>query len=242
MRIPLVLIALSFGAPVMAQVSTYGACMDLVARDPARAEAEAEKWERLGDGGAAAGHCGAMALAAQGANRAAARKLADLAAQPASAPLATRAEMFEQAAGLWLDAGDVGLARAALDQGLILTPDAPSLLAARASAHAAAGEHRAAIADLDRALRAQPNDSGLLALRAAAWRNSGDIPAALRDARAAVAADPGSAVALFERGAAQAALGEPAKAREDWLDAIAAEPGSPAADQARLSLQALDAP
>lgn len=241
MRIPVVLIALALAAPAAAQVHDYQACMALVDTDPARAEAEAETWARLGDGGAAARHCGAMALAAQGAGRAAAQKLADLAAEPASAPPATRAEMLGQAAGLWLDAGDVGLARAALDRGLILTPDAPGLLAIRAEVHTVAGEHRAAVRDLDRALKATPGDPDLLTLRAAAWRNADNPAAALRDADAAMAVQR-SATALFERGAAHAALGEPALAREDWLDAIDADPASPAAEQARLSLQSLDTP
>jgi tetratricopeptide (TPR) repeat protein len=228
--------------PAAAAPMSYGACMDLVARDPAAARAAAESW--LADSrDPAAEHCLAMALAALGARDAAALRLSDLAARPGPLPAEARAEMLAQAAGFWLEAGDAGLARAAADRAIKLAPRAPELLALRAEIGAAEGDWPRAKADLDKALALRPGDPQLLTLRAAARRNAGDERGALADARtaAAAAAVPADkAMALFERGAAEAALGEPARARRDWLDAIAAAPDSPAAAQARASIQALD--
>lgn len=216
----------------------YDACIARLSRDPQAALAYAEAWAR-DTGAPAAAHCAAMALAATGAHRMAAQRLADLAARPV-APAATRAEMLEQAAGLWLDAGDVGLALAAVERALKLVPGHPGALAARADARAAEGDFRGAAADLGQALAQAPGNPALLTLRAAALRHAGDDKGALRDAKAALAAAPGSAAALFEIGAAQAALGEPGAARAAWLAAIRADPESDAAERAQMSIQALD--
>jgi len=221
-----------------AHAQDYDACIARVETDPQAALAYAESWAQA-SGAPAAEHCAAMAQAALGAGRAAAKRLADLAARPV-APAQSRAEMLEQAATLWLEQGDVGLARAALDRALTLVPSHPGVLAARADALTAEGRHAEAAADLGRALDALPGNPALLTLRAAARRNAGDDRGALADAQAALKAAPGAPAALFELGAAQAALGEPGAAREAWLGAIAAAPDSDAADRARLSLQALD--
>jgi len=232
----LTLVLALMAAPALAQ--DYDACIARVETDPQAALSYAENWAQA-TGAPAAEHCAAMAQAALGANRAAAKRLADLAARPV-APGVTRAEILEQAATLWLEAGDVGLARAALDQALTLAPGHPGVLAARADALTAEGRHAEAAADLGRALEALPGNPALLTLRAAARRNAGDDRGALADAQAALKAAPAAPAALFELGAAQAALGEPGAARQTWLKAIAAAPDSDAADRARLSLQALD--
>jgi len=232
----LTLVLALMAAPALAQ--DYDACIARVETDPQAALSYAENWAQA-TGAPAAEHCAAMAQAALGANRAAAKRLADLAARP-FAPGLTRAEILEQAATLWLEAGDVGLARAALDRALTLAPGHPGVLAARADALTAEGRHAEAAADLGRALEALPGNPALLTLRAAARRNAGDDRGALADAQAALKAAPAAPAALFELGAAQAALGEPGAARQTWLKAIAAAPDSDAADRARLSLQALD--
>jgi tetratricopeptide (TPR) repeat protein len=223
-----------------AAATDYDACLAGVARDPQAGLVAAEAWKARG-GGEAAEHCAAMALASQGAWRAAAARLGELATR-STAPAATVAEMLGQASSFWLEAGDAGLARATADRAVTLAPADPWLKVTRAEAAAAEGRWAAAAADLTRALVDLPEEPVVLALRAAALRGQGDHAAALRDATAAVALDPGAALALFEKGAAEAALGRREAARESWLDAIAAEPDSPVAEQARASLQAMDAP
>lgn len=239
MKVPVLLLALLLPAAAAAQ--DYDACIARVGTDPHGALAQAEAWEEA-TRDPAASHCAAMALGALGRNRTAAARLADLAARPGPMPAETRAEMLEQASGFWIEGGEAGLARAALDSALRLAPDHPAALAARADLHSAEGRFKDAAADLDRAIARLPDNAALLTMRAAARRQAGEERAALADARAALALAPRMAAALFERGAAEAALGEPAAARESWLQAVAADPDSDAAARAQLSLQALDAP
>jgi regulator of sirC expression with transglutaminase-like and TPR domain len=221
-----------------AKAQTYDDCIALASRNPDAALTQAERM-LAATGDPAWDHCAAMALGARGAWRRGAERLADLAARPA-APAMARAEMLEQAAGFWMEAGDAGLARAALDRALTLAPGHPAVLAARADLSAAEGRHDAALADVTAALAALPQNAALLTMRAAARRLTGDPQGALADADAALAVAPGLAAALFERGAAAAAAGEPARARADWLAAIQADPDSDAAERARASLAGLD--
>lgn len=227
--------------PLPDERADYDRCIALVAEAPGEALIVAEDWTGRG-GGPAAEHCAAMALAADGALEIAARRLSDLAATAKAVPAAVRAEMLGQAAGFWLEAGRGAEAREAAEAALRLDPQAAALHLLAAEIDAAAGRWSAAEGRLDRALALRPEDAELLTLRAAARRQGGDPRGARADAARAAALSPGSALARFELGAAEAALGEPGAAREAWLAAIAAEPDSPAAAQARLSLQALDAP
>ncbi len=228
----------AFDAPAFdAPAFDYDACIAEARRDPAAALSRAETAARSGVGPAAE-HCAAMALAAEGALRAAAARLADLAAR-APAPSATRGEMLEQAAGFWLDAGETALAGEALDRAVALAPEAPGPRALRAELALRAGRYAEAEADLDVALAARPSDAALLTRRAAARRLGGDPAGALADAEDAISAGDGPA-ALVERGLAQAALGRRDAAIESWFAAIAADaPAGPAALRARDALQGL---
>ncbi len=234
-RTAVLIAALIAGAP--AEGRDYESCIALAERRPDAALAEAERWSRAG-GGAAAEHCAAMALAADGALRAASRRLSDAAARSA-APAEVRAEMFTQAAGFWLEAGEAALAAEAARRAATLAPRAAEPQIALAEAAAAQEDWPGARAALDRALAARPGDPQALTLRAAARRNAGDAAGAIGDAEAALAAAPGAPDALVERGAAALALGRRDLAVESWFDAIAAGPDTPAAERARLALEDL---
>lgn len=224
----------------------YRACLALVETDPDAAYDRAETW-RLEGGGAAARHCGALALVALDLHAEAAVRLGDLADAPGAGGPADRAALLGQAGNAWLLAGRADNARAAFDAALALTPDDADLLVDRARAHAALADPAAAARDLTRALAQRPDDPTTLMLRASALRAQNRLAEAHADIERALALNPSDPDALVERGAIRLALGDADGARADWVRAAArigevdaGDPRAPTLKAARRALEALD--
>lgn len=222
-------------------VSSYADCTAMVDEDPERARNEAVDWYAA-TGALGALHCEALALAAEGAFRTAAQKLAALAGAPelsAGESVAVRV----QAARLYRADHDLDAARAILDEAIAANPGAAAAAyVERAALQAEDQAWTGAKADLDSALRLQPRDAEALALRAAARRHLGDAAGGVLDAKAAIAADPGHAPGWLELGVTERARGDAGAARKAFLGAIEAAPDSPSAAMARNALQDMAAP
>jgi tetratricopeptide (TPR) repeat protein len=224
---------------VAAEIREASDCAPAIAADPERAREEAARWRQQG-GGTPAELCEAAALEALGALVSAAAILTRLGENPNRALVpAVRAAILEDAARIWIEAGQPDPARAILAQLPRLTPDTPARDLLRARAAAAAGDWDASLAALDAVLRADPADGQVRALRAAALRRSGDPAAALAEAEVALAKAPDLPEARFEAGAAAAELGQVAAARAHWLALVAAHPDHALATLARRNLVSL---
>ncbi|MDT8344061.1 MAG: hypothetical protein RQ752_06475 [Thermohalobaculum sp.] len=231
--------ALVAGAGQAGAVEDYDACLALVAENPGRAEAEAADWANFG-GGPAAEHCRAMALAALGATRNAAGRLAMLGTDGGDLPDATRAEILVQAAGLYLDLQEIEAGLAVTEQALRLDRSAEALTM-RARLRAAAGQYGAALGDLDAAIETGGPTADRIMLRASARRREGRLVEARQDVAWALELSPGLPVAWLELGEIEAAAGARNAARDAFLMAIELDPGGDIAASARLSLQRMEA-
>jgi tetratricopeptide (TPR) repeat protein len=242
--IPLLALSIVLAVPPAARaVEDYDVCVELVSAAPSRAEAEAAAWRRAG-GGAAAGHCQALALMALGADLRAAELLVDIAASDRTLPESVRATLLIEAGELFLGLGALEAGQAAAAQARKLAPDARPALALSARLKAEAGDWPGAVADLDRALADSAPDAELLALRASAQIRLGRLVAARSDLLWAAEIDPDLAVIWLERGTLAAAEGNADAARAAWLKAIELSRDSPdaaVAEAARLRIQKLEA-
>ena len=242
-KLCLALSFLALAAPAWAQtleddpVANYQSCLDAIAKHPGHGLEQALAWAEA-DGGSAARHCLALALAASGDYVAAARGLDVLAGESAEAP--ARARLYAQAGQVWLLADRAQAAVAAFDAALVETPDDIELLIDRARGHAAARDYRAAIADLDRVVARAPDHGEALVFRAAAHRRVDDFEAAAADLERVLATDPANADALVERGAVRLHDNDEAAARADFGAAIMLAPTTPAAALAREFLNELE--
>ena len=233
-------VCLGLASPADAEIASTADCAAAIRADPATAREDAALWARTG-GGVEARVCEAAALESLGAYATAARLLTALAENPNRAiGTSGRAVLFEDAARLWLDAGQASLARAALASADRLTEAPPRRLMLRARAEAASGDWSAARATLDAVLAAEPGSAMALSLRAATARRLGDPAAALADAESARALDPALPEAIFETAAALAETGRVSEAGDLWLDLIRLQPDSPLAEAARRNLQSLN--
>ncbi|MEM9705777.1 MAG: hypothetical protein AAF850_06825 [Pseudomonadota bacterium] len=116
---------------------TYERCIDLVNANPDEGRLQADRWLTAG-GGPRAKHCLAAADVATGLPKLAAIRLTELGASPEAGDPLERARIFQQAATVWLDAGDAEQALEAIDAGLGLAPGAPELQLTQGLAYAAA--------------------------------------------------------------------------------------------------------
>ncbi len=233
-------VSLALASPVSAEIASTADCARAIRADPAAAREDAAVWART-DGGVEARVCEAAALEALGAYATSARLLMALAENPNRAiGVPGRAVLFEDAARLWLDAGQTALARAALGSADRLTEAPPRRLMLRARVEAASGDWSAARASLDDVLAAEPDSAMALALRAATARRLGDPVAALADAERARALDPALPEATFETAAALAETGRTAEAAGLWLKLIRVSPDTPLAEAATRNLQTLN--
>jgi tetratricopeptide (TPR) repeat protein len=236
--LPLVLM---LPAAAQAEITAFEQCAPAIAASPQAAREDASVWHLLG-GGTPARLCEVAALEAMGAFATAARLLTAMAENPNRAlDVKTRADLFEEAARLWLVAGQPAIANAALDSANKLAPDSSERPLLRARAAAASQDWNQARRNLDNLLASDPDNSLALALRAASLRHLGDPQAALVDARRARTLDPSLAEALFEIAAAQAESGDTDAASEAWLTLIKTFPGSSLARLSQRNLQSLSA-
>jgi tetratricopeptide (TPR) repeat protein len=232
-----------FGPPAprsdAADAATYGRCLALARKDPAAAQALAERWHATG-GAHPADHCLAVALVGEGHYKEAALRLESLAQAMVHAPRALRGEVLDQAAQAWLLAGDPARAYKADTAALGLKPDDPELLVDRAEAAGAAGWYEKALADLDRVLKSHPSRVDALVYRASADRALGRLDPALADIDRALKLSPDAVPALLERGNIRRLKGDLAGARRDWRRVTELAPASAAAGDARRNLARLD--
>jgi tetratricopeptide (TPR) repeat protein len=224
-------------APRIAEGDQYDRCMDMLADDPAGADALAIAWKA---GGEAAMQCHALAQVELGNAAAGAPLLTHLAATSAAAPDA-RAEVFGQAAQAWTMAGDGAQALDAAAQAIALAPDDPDLRVTHAIAALAMHQDTQVIEDMTLVLAADPKRADALSLRATAHRRRGELVAAAADIALACAQDPDNPDALLERGIIRQRQGDPAGARADWLKVADAAPDTTAADLAQQDLALLEA-
>lgn len=214
-------------------------CQAAIAADAEAAREAAAQWV-LSGGGAEARLCEAAALTALGAIGTAAEKLTML-AQDRGVNLSAglRAQILEDAGGLWLDAGQPKIAAEVLDAALQLAaPDVGRLLAT-VQAHRSAGNMRDARAILELLVAQYPDEPDALALAAEFALLQDQATRALELAGAALRRDPAHAEAMFRRAEAYARLGQRERAAEAWLALVAAHPGTDIADRARAAVQGL---
>ncbi len=223
--------------PRIAESDQYDRCMDMLADDPAGADALATSWK---NGGEAATQCHALAQVELGNPAAGAALLTSLAAS-STAPAPARAEVFGQAAQAWTMAGTLQNAYQAATQAITLAPEDPDLRVTHAIAAIAVHRDQEAEEDLTDALEADPKRIDALILRATARRDMGHLAEAAADIDAACKADPDNADALLERGIIRQREGNLQGARDDWEKVEDLSPDSPTGDLAQQNLALLDA-
>jgi tetratricopeptide (TPR) repeat protein len=224
-------------APRIAEGDQYDRCMDMLADDPAGADALATAWK---DGGEAATQCHGLAQVELGNPAAGAMLLTNLAATSLAAPGA-RAEVFGEAAQAWTMAGDAAQAFAAAAQAIALSPDDPELRVTHAIAALAVHHGKLAIDDLTLVLATDPKRADALTLRATAFRQAGALAQAASDIALACAQDPDDPDALLERGIIRQRQGNRDGARADWQKVADLSPDTSAADLAQQDLALLEA-
>jgi tetratricopeptide (TPR) repeat protein len=216
----------------------YDACMTLAQRSPAEAYGSAKAWSEKG-GGAAALHCGAVALINLGKFPESADMMERAGKMMETEKPYLAAQLYGQAGQAWTMANDIARALNAQNQALALSPDNADLLVDRAFSYRAAEDFRGAVADLDKAHELDPQRPDILTYRASAWRFLGDNEKALTDAEAALALDPKNPEALLERGMIKRLTNDPEGARADWMQVVALAGGTPTGDTAKANLEKL---
>jgi len=224
-------------APRIAEGDQYDRCMDMLADDPAGADALAVAWK---NGGEAATQCHALAQVELGNPAAGAALLTSLAATSTADPGA-RAEVFGQAAQAWTMAGNTAQAYATATQAIALATDDPELRVTHAIAAAAVHQDKEAIDDLTTVLATDPKRADALTLRATAYRRLNDLTHAEADITLACAQDPDDPDALLERGVIRQRLGDRQGARLDWEKVADLAQDTPTGDLAQQDLALLDA-
>lgn len=241
----LALLPLLLAAPVLAAPSDptrYAACIELAAKDPARAMQMAYAW-RIEGGGVAPRHCLAVAQM-HARHHEAALKSYEAAGE------ASEAARDGQAIALWRQAADAALmaeqpaeavrflGRAlARPGGAELSPRAEAdLLTIRAEAQVALKKPELAMADLQRATSLSPDFLTPWLLQATLARRQGDLAAAEAALLKAAALAPDSADVTLEAGNIAAAKGDMALARQAWEAATADAPDTPAGQAAAAAL------
>ncbi len=223
--------------PRIADSDQYDRCMDMLADDPAGADALATSWK---GGGEAATHCHALAQIELGNPAAGAEMLTSL-ASTSTAPGEARAEVFGQAAQAWTMAANAQAAYDAASQAIKLAPEDPDLRVTHAIAAIAVHRDQEADEDLTDALEADPKRTDALILRATARRDMGHLGEAAADIDAACKQDPENADALLERGIIRQRQGDLEGARDDWQKAEDLSPDTATGDLAQQNLALLDA-
>lgn len=166
---------------------------------------------------------------------------AEMEVRAASASGAEAAQFWAQAGLGWLEAGEAGRARVALDRALSQPlPRAAQgeLRLHRARADAALNDPAAARADLDAAVALLPGDPVPLVLSASFARRTGDFERASRDLEAAWALASDDPLVLLESGRLALAAGEPEQASVAWRRVLAGS-ANEAKAEARDGLRSL---
>lgn len=223
------------------QAKEYSDCMILARRVPAQAYDSAIAWQKQG-GGAAAGHCAAVALIGLGRYTPAAQSLEKLAAGEAKTRKDLAAGLYGQAAQAWLLAGDNNRALKDQSTALKLAPSDVDLLTDRGVTLASIGKYWEAIDDFNKAHDLARDRADILTYRASAYRLVQSLDLAGEDIAEAIRLAPKVPEAYLERGIIRRLGNDVAGARADWQKTMALGPGSPAAEAAASYLKQLDQP
>jgi Flp pilus assembly protein TadD len=223
--------------PRLSENGKYEECMDMLANDPAGADALATSWA---GGGEQATHCHALAQIALGNPEVGAPLLTRL-ADTSTAPAFSRAALYGEAVQAWTMAGNPQAAYQAAEKGVSLDPEDPDLRVTHAIAALATGHADQALDDTTAVLDADPKRMDALVLRATANRTLNHLKDAADDIAKACAEDPDDPDALLERGIIRQRLGDLAGARADWTHIGEVAPDSETADLAEQNLALLDA-
>ena len=225
--------------PVAAEtVASYGACLDLVERDPREAITAAEAWWSR-DRQPAARHCAALAMIRIGDYERAALALEALADAQTEDQPDRRAALLAQAGNAWLLDDRPARARRSFTDALADRPKDVELRIDRARAAAAAGDYRAAVDDLDLALASDPDHVPAYLFRASARRQLGQYGLARADLDRILVAEPEHPEARLERGTVRLLSGDADGARTDWRRILRTAPGTPQAKPASTNLDKL---
>ena len=223
------------------QAREYSDCMTLARRVPAQAYNSATAWQKQG-GGAAAGHCAAVALIGLGRYSVAADSLEKLAAGEVKIRKDLSAGLYGQAAQAWLLAGDNNRALKDQNTALKLAPSDVDLLTDRGVNLASTGKYWEAIDDFNKAHDLARDRADILTYRASAYRLVKSLDLASEDITEAIRLQPRNPEAYLERGIIRRLSNDLPGARADWQEAMALGPGTPAADSAATNLNQLDQP
>lgn len=241
LSIKTLLAILVLATPAYAQTSAsrYQSCIRLVETDPGAAFEEALIWASEG-GGAAARHCTALALVAQGAEEEGATRLEALAQDPGAGGAALRADLLAQAASAWILAAIPGQAERVLTRAIGLSAANPQLYLARAEALALQNKDKAALADVNRAIKLNPLEPEAYIFRASLLQKQGKNSEAFADLAIALNLAPRNLNALMERGQLYEASGNRAAARKDYIAVLTWGEEGPSVVAARAALERLD--
>ncbi len=229
------------GALSAADAQRYNDCMSQARSVPAKAYSAATAWQKQG-GGAAAGHCAAVALIGLGRYKQAAQSLEKLAAGEAKSRTDLAAGLYGQAAQAWILANDNKSALKDQNAGLKLAPTNVDLLTDRGVVMASQGKYWDAIDDFNKAHDLAGERADILTYRASAYRLLQSLDLASDDIAEAIRADPNFADAYLERGIIRRLKNDIPGARADWQKAMQLGAGTPTADQAAANLSQLDQP
>lgn len=219
----------------------YNDCMAEARSVPAKAYNTAIAWQKKG-GGAAAGHCAAVAQIGLGRYKPAAQSLEKLAAGQAKTRPDLAAGLYGQAAQAWILANDTKSALKDQNAGLKLAPENVDLLTDRGVVMASQGKYFDAIDDFNKAHDLAQDRADILTYRASAYRLLQSLDLAGDDISEAIRLDPHFADAYLERGIIRRLKNDIPGARADWQQAMKLGAGTPTADQASANLSQLDKP
>jgi tetratricopeptide (TPR) repeat protein len=222
-------------AAEISQQQQYRACVALVYRQADEALESAKAWEAVG-GGVYARHCQALALFEKGELTQAGERLEALVSELPPDGVVGAADVLAQAGNVWLLAGELARAGAALDRAIALKPDDEALRVDKARVLAAGGDYLGALAALDRALQLAPDDDDAQAFRASALRHLGRLDEAFEAVERALRLNTDNASAWLERGLIHLARGNLSAARLDLSTTKLRFAGTPAAETAAAKL------
>lgn len=214
-------------------------CSALIDRDPERALAFADDWEKRGGAGAAR-LCRATALFKKGDFARAGDIYEALAVERGGADARAATELLTRAGWARSRAGRSADAERLYTAALEKTPNSPDLRVDRAIARAESGRPVEAVEDLDAVLAGDPDRVDALLLRGAASRSLKRWDAAAADAAHLLKLHPDDPDALLLAGNVKAGRGDLGGAAGDWRTIVRVAPGSRAAVAAANNLKHLE--
>ncbi len=190
---------------VLAQTARYDACMNEARQQPTNGYETALAWQAEG-GGAAARHCIASSLLGMGDLHRAADRLENLGHAPDIYDDGLRAEIFGQAAEVYLQLDQASNALASIENALSFQPQNTGFQIDRARSLVALGKTNDAITQLDQVLQKHPNQALALRLRATSLIELQQLTKAKIDVDRAMRLNPNDIDVLLLRGELREAI------------------------------------